>query len=241
MIIIPAVDISSGKCVRLSQGRKEEKKEYSDNPVETALKWEEQGAKLIHLVDLDRAIDGSDVNVNVIAGIIKALKIPVELGGGMRSINDIDRAVSMGVARVIIGTSAIENRRFVQEALEKFNERIIIGIDAKDDYVAVKGWKEVTKIKLLELVLEMENIGVKRIIYTDIKRDGMMTGPNVNVVNNILNVTNLYVIASGGVSSIEDIKKLKLLNHPRLEGVIVGKALYEGKFSLKEALLLTEF
>jgi phosphoribosylformimino-5-aminoimidazole carboxamide ribotide isomerase len=129
MIVIPAVDISSGKCVRLSQGRKEEKKEYSDNPVEMALKWEAQGAKLLHLIDLDRAIDGSDANVNVIADVVKALKIPVELGGGMRSINGIDWAVSTGVARVIIGTSAIENRRFVQEALKKFNEKIIIGID----------------------------------------------------------------------------------------------------------------
>lgn len=236
MIIIPAVDISSGKCVRLSQGKKEEKKEYSDNPVEMALKWEEQGAELLHLIDLDRAIDGSDINVNVIADIVKAVKIPVELGGGMRSMSDIDWAVSMGVARVIIGTFAIENKEFVKEALEKFNEEIIIGIDTRDDYVAVKGWKEITKIKLLELALEMENIGVKRIIYTDIKRDGMLTGPNVNVIKNILNSTNLNVIASGGISSIEDIKKMKSLNHPRLEGVIVGKALYEGKFSLKEAI-----
>jgi phosphoribosylformimino-5-aminoimidazole carboxamide ribotide isomerase len=236
MIVIPAVDISSGKCVRLSQGRKEEKKEYSDNPVEMALKWEAQGAKLLHLIDLDRAIDGSDANVNVIADVVKALKIPVELGGGMRSINGIDWAVSTGVARVIIGTSAIENRRFVQEALKKFNEKIIIGIDAKDDYVAVKGWKEITKIKLLELALEMENIGVKRIIYTDIKRDGMLAGPNINEVKKILKSTNLNVIASGGISSIEDIKKLKSLNNPRLEGVIVGKALYERKFTLKEAI-----
>ena len=236
MIVIPAVDISSGKCVRLSQGRKEEKKEYSDNPVKMALKWEAQGAKLLHLIDLDRAIDGSDANVNVIADVVKALKIPVELGGGMRSINDIDWAVSTGVARVIIGTSAIENRRFVQEALKKFNEKIIIGIDAKDDYVAVKGWKEITKIKLLELALEMENIGVKRIIYTDIKRDGMLAGPNIDEVKKILKSTNLNVIASGGISSIEDIKKLKSLNNPRLEGVIVGKALYERKFTLKEAI-----
>ncbi len=239
MIIIPAVDISSGKCVRLRQGEKGDIKEYSDNPLEMALKWENEGAELLHLVDLDRTIDGSNQNINIIEDIVKTLKIPVELGGGLRTMNDIEWALSAGVERVIVGTSVVENRKFVEEALKRFgSKKIIAGIDARNGYTAIRGWKETTKIKAIELAVEMEKMGIMTIIYTDIKRDGMLTGPNIEEVNKIIESTNLKIIASGGVSSIEDIKNLKSLNEPGLEGVIVGKALYEKKFSLKEAISL---
>lgn len=239
MIIIPAVDISSGKCVRLRQGKKGDIKEYSDNPLEMALKWENEGAELLHLIDLDRTIDDSEQNINIIENIVKILKIPVELGGGLRTMNDIEWALSIGVERVIIGTSVVENRKFVEEALRRFgNKKIIAGIDARNGYTAIRGWKETTKIKAIELAVEIEKMGIMTIIYTDIKRDGMLTGPNIEEVNKIIESTNLKIIASGGVSSIEDIKNLKSLNQPRLEGVIVGKALYEDKFSLKDAISL---
>ena len=239
MIIIPAVDISSGKCVRLKQGKKGDIKEYSDNPLGMALKWENEGAELLHLVDLDRTIDGSNQNINIIEDIVKMLKIPVELGGGLRTMNDIEWALSASVERVIIGTSVVENRKFVEEALKRFgNKKIIAGIDARNGYTAIKGWKEITKVRAIELAVEMEKMGIMTIICTDIKRDGMLTGPNIEQIRKIIESTNLKIIASGGVSSIEDIKNLKLLNQPRLEGVIVGKALYEKKFSLKEAISL---
>ena len=239
MIIIPAVDISSGKCVRLRQGKKGDIKEYSDNPLEMALKWENEGAELLHLIDLDRTIDDSEQNIYIIEDIVKILKIPVELGGGLRTMNDIEWALSIGVERVIIGTSVVENRKFVEEALRRFgNKKIIAGIDARNGYTAIRGWKETTKIKAVELAVEIEKIGIMTIIYTDIKKDGMLTGPNIEETKEIIKSTNLKIIASGGISSIEDIKNLKSLNQPRLEGVIVGKALYEDKFSLKEAMAL---
>ena len=239
MIVIPAVDISSGKCVRLRQGKKGDIKEYSDNPLEMALKWENEGAEMLHLIDLDRTIDDSEQNINIIENIVKILKIPVELGGGLRTMNDIEWALSIGVERVIIGTSVVENRKFVEEALRRFgNKKIIAGIDARNGYTAIRGWKETTKIKAIELAVEMEKMGIMTIIYTDIKRDGMLTGPNIEETKEIIKSTNLKIIASGGISSIEDIKNLKSLNQPRLEGVIVGKALYEDKFSLKDAMAL---
>jgi len=239
MIVIPAVDISSGKCVRLRQGKKGDIKEYSDNPLEMALKWENEGAELLHLIDLDRTIDDSEQNINIIENIVKILKIPVELGGGLRTMNDIEWALSIGVERVIIGTSVVENRKFVEEALRRFgNKKIIAGIDARNGYTAIRGWKETTKIKAIELAVEIEKMGIMTIIYTDIKRDGMLTGPNIEETKEIIKSTNLKIIASGGISSIEDIKNLKSLNQPRLEGVIIGKALYEDKFSLKDAMAL---
>lgn len=239
MIIIPAVDIISGKCVRLRQGKKGEIKEYSDDPIEMALKWEKEGAELLHLIDLDRTIDGTRQNINIIEDIVKILKIPVELGGGLRTMNDIEWALYIGVERVIIGTSVVENRKFVEEALKRFgSKKIIVGIDARNGYTAIKGWKETTKIKAVELAVEMKKIGIKTIIYTDIKRDGMLTGPNIEEIEKIIESANLNIIASGGISSIDDIKNLKSLNQPRLEGIIVGKALYEDKFSLKDAISL---
>ena len=237
MIIIPAVDISSGKCVRLKKGKKEDITEYSDSPLEIALKWEKDGGKLLHLIDLDRAIDSSLENVSIVENIVKSVEIPVELGGGMRKMSDIEWALSAGVSRVIIGTSVLENRKFVEEAVIKFgSEKIVIGIDASNGYTAIRGWKEITKKKALELAVEMEKIGITRIIYTDIEKDGMLVGTNIEETMTIIKSTNLKVIASGGISSLEDIKKLKAIDEARLEGVIVGKALYEENFTLKEAI-----
>ncbi len=237
MIIIPAVDISSGKCVRLKKGKKEDITEYSDSPLEIALKWEKDGGKLLHLIDLDRAIDSSLENVSIVENIVKSVEIPVELGGGMRKMSDIEWALSAGVSRVIIGTSVLENRKFVEEAVIKFgSEKIVIGIDASNGYTAIRGWKEITQKKALELAVEMEKIGITRIIYTDIEKDGMLVGTNIEETMTIIKSTNLKVIASGGISSLEDIKKLKAIDEARLEGVIVGKALYEENFTLKEAI-----
>ncbi|MFC1562497.1 1-(5-phosphoribosyl)-5-[(5-phosphoribosylamino)methylideneamino]imidazole-4-carboxamide isomerase [candidate division KSB1 bacterium] len=237
MIIIPAVDISSGRCVRLKKGKKEDIVKYGDNPVEIALKWEEKGGRILHLIDLDRAIDNSLENVYVIIDIIKALKIPVELGGGMRKMSDIEWAISGGAARVIIGTSVLENRKFVEDAVKEFgSKKIVVGIDASNGYTAIRGWKEITEKKALELAVEMQEIGIQRIIYTDIEKDGMLVGANIEETRKMIRATNLKVIASGGISSLDDIRNLKVLNEPRLEGVIVGKAIYEKRFSLEEAI-----
>ena len=200
MIVIPAVDISSGKCVRLRQGKKGDIKEYSDNPLEMVLKWENEGAEMLHLIDLDRTIDDSEQNINIIENIVKILKIPVELGGGLRTMNDIEWALSIGDERVIIGTSVVENRKLVEEVLRRFgNKKIIAGIDARNGYTAIRGWKETTKIKAIELAVEIEKIGIMTIIYTDIKKDGMLTGPHIEETKEIIKSTNLKVIASGGI------------------------------------------
>ena len=237
MIVIPAIDISNGKCVRLTQGKKEAKTEYSENPVEIGLQFEEQGAEILHLIDLDRAIDNSTENQTVIEEIVKSLTIPVELGGGMRTMADIEWALGAGVSRVILGTSVINNKPLVAESIEKFTpEKIVIGIDASDGYAAIKGWKEITEVKAVDLAKEMEKAGAVRIIYTDIKRDGMLTGPNTEELKIMLNAVSLKIIASGGISSLKDIKALLSLNEHNLEGFITGKALYEGKFTVTEAL-----
>ncbi len=237
MIVIPAIDISNGKCVRLTQGKKEAKTEYSENPVEIGLRFEEQGAEILHLIDLDRAIDNSTENRAVIEKIVRSLSIPVELGGGIRTMADIEWALGAGVSRVILGTSVINNKPLVAESIEKFTpEKIVIGIDASGGFVAIKGWKEITKVKAVDLAREMEKAGAVRIIYTDIKRDGMLTGPNTDELKTMLDAVNLKIIASGGISSLKDIKKLLSLNERRLEGFITGKALYEGKFTVTEAL-----
>jgi len=237
VIVIPAIDISNGKCVRLTQGKKEAKTEYGDNPVETGLRFEEQGAEILHLIDLDRAIDNSTENRAVIEKIVKRLTIPVELGGGIRTMADIELAFEAGVSRVILGASVIKNKPLVADSIEKFTAgRIVIGIDAVSGFVAIKGWKEITGVKAADLAREMEKAGAVRIIYTDIKRDGMLTGPNTDELKTMLDAVNLKIIASGGISSLKDIEALQSLNEPRLEGFITGKALYEGKFTVTEAL-----
>jgi len=236
MLIIPAIDLKDGQCVRLQQGRKDAVTVYSGDPSATARKWESSGAKVLHVVDLDGAFTGSQKNYPRILEIRKAVDMDIEVGGGIRDISTVDRLVSAGINRVIIGTSAIEDIQFVTDACKKFPGRIFIGIDAKNGKVAVKGWEEVSAIEARELALRVETIGVSGIIYTDISRDGMLTGPNLPALEAMVKTVNIPVIASGGIANIEDIRNL--LKIENVWGAITGKAIYSGSLDLKEAIHL---
>ena len=238
MIIIPAIDLKDGKCVRLLQGKKEEVTIYSDDPASMARQWAGLGAELLHVVDLDGAFTGEQKNFEKIREIREAIDIPVELGGGIREIKRIEELIGLGVDRTIIGTSAAKNPDMVREACERFPGKVIVGIDAKDGKVAVKGWVEVTELDAIEFAEKMANLGAAGIIYTDISRDGMLTGPNLDAMAEMVRSVNIPVIASGGVSSLDDIKNLQQIKN--LWGVITGKALYSGAMDLKEAIKLTK-
>ncbi|WP_058485099.1 1-(5-phosphoribosyl)-5-[(5-phosphoribosylamino)methylideneamino]imidazole-4-carboxamide isomerase [Defluviitalea phaphyphila] len=234
MRIYPAIDIKGGKCVRLSQGRFDKVTVYEKNPVKIAKKWEESGAKFIHLVDLDGALLGEEVNKNVIKEIIGAVNIPVQTGGGIRNIKSIEDRLSLGVERVIIGTAAVKNPNLVKEAVKTFGEdKIVVGIDAKNGKVAVEGWEKLSDISAIELCLRMKDMGVKTIIYTDIAKDGMLSGVNVESTKELIESTGLDIIASGGVATMSDLEKVSNIG---VEGVIIGKALYQGSIDLKEAI-----
>jgi phosphoribosylformimino-5-aminoimidazole carboxamide ribotide isomerase len=234
MLIIPAIDLKDGRCVRLLQGRADAVTVYSDRPEDVAKRWQELGAKVIHVVDLDGAFSGTQKNIEGIKSIRRAVSVDIELGGGIRDMERIEMLLGLGINRVILGTVAIERPELVKEASRRFPCRIIVGIDAKDGLVAVKGWVEVTSVKAKELALKMEGYGAWGIIYTDISRDGMLTGPNIEAIREMVEAVNIPVIASGGVSSIDDIKRLKEIKG--LWGVITGKALYTGAIDLKEAI-----
>lgn len=236
MIVIPAIDLKDGKCVRLLQGRSEDMTVYSDDPVSTALRWQSMGASLIHIVDLDGAFSGSQKNIDSIIRIRQAVGAKLQLGGGIRDLKTIERLLGLGIDRVILGTVAIENPSIVEEASREFPQSILVGIDAKDSLVAVKGWVEVSRVRAVELAKKMEGLGAAGIIYTDIARDGMLTGPNIEATQEIVSSVGIPVIASGGVSSIEDIKRLKEIKG--LWGAITGKAIYTGLLNLKEAIEL---
>jgi phosphoribosylformimino-5-aminoimidazole carboxamide ribotide isomerase len=238
MQIIPAIDLKDGQCVRLQQGRKDAVTVYSENPSATAKKWESSGAKVLHVVDLDGAFTGNQKNYSRIIEIRKAVKMVIEVGGGIRNMATVDKLLSAGIDKVIIGTSAIEDAQFVTDACNKFPGRILVGIDAKDGKVAVKGWEEVSAIEAKELAKRVEMIGVSGIIYTDISRDGMLTGPNLPALEDMVKTANIPVIASGGIANIEDIRNL--LKIPNLWGAITGKAIYSGSLDLREAIKLTK-
>ena len=238
MIVIPAIDLKDGLCVRLLQGKKEDATVYSDDPASTAEKWESCGAKLLHVVDLDGAFTGNQKNFESIRKIREAVSMDIEVGGGIRDMERIDRLVSLGVNRVILGTVAIEKPELVKEACKKHPGKVLVGIDAKNGLVAVKGWVEVTEVKAKDLAIRMQDYGAAGIIYTDISKDGMMTGPNIEATREMVEYLNIPVIASGGVSSINDIKNL--LGIKNLWGAITGKALYSGAVDLKEAIRITE-
>ena len=238
MIVIPAIDLKDGLCVRLLQGKKEDATVYSDDPTSTAKKWEACGAKLLHVVDLDGAFTGNQKNFESIRKIREAVSMDIEVGGGIRDMERIDRLVSLGVNRVILGTVAIENPELVKEACGKYPGKVLVGIDAKNGLVAVKGWVEVTEVKAKDLAVRMQDNGAAGIIYTDISKDGMMTGPNIEATREMVEYLNIPVIASGGVSSINDIKNL--LGIEGLWGAITGKAIYSGAVDLKEAIRITE-
>ncbi len=235
MQIYPAIDIKDGKCVRLKQGRFDEVTVFYDEPADVAKRWEAEGATYIHVVDLDGARYGNGYNIDVIKKIISNVSIPVQLGGGVRSLDDIEQKISMGVSRVILGTAAIKTPDLVKTAIEKYGEGIVIGIDASDGNVAIEGWEEVSSVSALDLALKMRALGAKSIIYTDIARDGMMKGVNLIATKKLIDLLDgtVDVIASGGISSIADVINVQRIG---AQGVIIGKALYSGTISLSDTI-----
>ena len=236
MVIFPAIDIRDGKCVRLFKGDFAQETVYGDKPEEMALKWQALGGEFLHLVDLDGARAKKPVNLEVIKKIVAAVKIPVELGGGIRTMENIDEVLALGVRRVILGSVAVQNPDLVKEACAKYGDRIVVGIDAKDGIVAVDGWGVSGNVEASVLAKKMAEAGVKTIIYTDISRDGTLSGCNVEATAKLAEVSGINVVASGGVSNIEDIKALLPYADKGIEGVIVGKSIYTGSLDLQEAI-----
>ena len=234
MIIYPAIDIIGGKCVRLQQGSYSDVTVFGDSPVDMAKKWESLGAEYLHVVDLDGARSGKSENSEIIKQIAKTLKIPVQIGGGIRNLETIETYLSGGLSRVILGTSAVNNREMLVSALKEYKGKIAVGIDAKDGKVAIHGWEKTSDFTAVEFAREVESLGTKTIIYTDISRDGMLKGPNHQAMKEMADSVSMDVIASGGVSRLTDIVDLKQTG---VSGVIVGKALYTGNVDLKEAIL----
>lgn len=239
MIVIPAIDLKEGKCVRLEQGLMEKDTVFSDNPGAQARAWQEQGAELLHIVDLDGAFAGEPRNRSAIEAILGEITIPAQLGGGIRDMATIEAYLSLGLSRVIIGTAAQRNPVLVEEACRKFPGRIVVGIDAKNGLVAVQGWAELTDITAIELAKKFEGFGVSAIIYTDISRDGMMQGVNIDATRQLAEAISIPVIASGGLSSLADIEKLMAIESSGVIGAITGKAVYTGAIDLAEAVALT--
>ena len=232
MKLFPAIDIKDKKCVRLVKGDFDNITEYKMSPVEQAGKYNDYGFKNLHIVDLDGALTGKTVNQDVIQEIVNKYDLKVEIGGGIRSLDSIKQYIDAGVEKVILGSGAVKNKEFLKEACEKFKSQIALGLDAKDGNLSVSGWKENLNIKTIDFLKEVNSYGVSRIIYTDINRDGMKQSPNFNETLKIANISNCPVVISGGVSSINDIKKAKELNNKNIEGIIVGKAIYDGDIKL---------
>lgn len=240
MIVFPAIDLHQGKCVRLRQGRPEAETVFSDDPVAMAEHWASQGAEWLHIVNLDGAFGQASVNVRMVAEITATVAIPVQFGGGLRTMTDIEEALELGVARVILGTVAVKEPSLVAEAVRHFAaERIVVGIDVRGGKVATHGWQEVSSVTALELAFRVRDLGVERVVYTDIARDGMLSGVNVEAVRELAQHTGLKVIASGGVASLEDLRRLKKVEADGVEGVIIGQALYSGALDLREAIEIT--
>lgn len=235
MKIYPAIDILGGKAVRLKQGRKHEVTVYGD-PVEMAVKWAGKGAEWLHVVDLDGAFQGSPRNLDVLREMASAVAgTKIQVGGGIRSMSTVNTLLDLGIQRVVFGTAAVQDQEFVKNALAERAENVAIGIDARDGKVQVAGWTEDSQIGSIELAKKLQRLGARLVIYTDISRDGVLEGPNVEAMKEMLDNTELSVIASGGVSTIADVQRLSQLDHGRLDGVIIGKALYEGRIQLEEA------
>jgi phosphoribosylformimino-5-aminoimidazole carboxamide ribotide isomerase len=239
-IVIPAIDLKEGKCVRLEQGLMERDTVFCDNPAEQACKWAMQGAELLHIVDLDGAFAGVPKNKEAIKTIVNSISIPTQLGGGIRDMPTIEAFLSLGIGRVILGTAAQKDPDLVIEACRLFPGRIVVGIDAKNGMVAVKGWAEVTDARAADLARRFEGYGVAAIIYTDISRDGMMAGPNIEATKALAKAISIPVIASGGVSSLKDIENLMAIETFGVSGVITGRAIYTGALRLAEAIELTK-
>ncbi|MGD9875150.1 1-(5-phosphoribosyl)-5-[(5-phosphoribosylamino)methylideneamino]imidazole-4-carboxamide isomerase [Desulfococcus sp.] len=239
MIIIPAIDIKNGKCVRLRQGRMDSETVFGEDPAAMALRWEADGAEMIHVVDLDGAVEKKPRNLVSIKRILDAVKIPIQVGGGIRDIETIEMYLSVGIRRIIIGTEAIRNPALVEEACRNHPGRIVVGIDAREGLVAIEGWTETTRTRAVELARRFEQSGVAAINFTDIHRDGMQTGPNLEATRELAESVSIPVVASGGVSTLRDIRNLMPLEPFGVIGVITGKALYAGTLNLKEAIDLT--
>lgn len=234
MQLYPAIDMKNGQCVRLKQGAFKEITVYSDTPEKVAAYWESCGATYLHLVDLDGALAGYSVNEEVIRRIVNTVSIPIEIGGGIRSARAVESMLKLGVARVIIGTKAVENPEFIRDMVRQFGTgRIVVGVDAKDGMVAIEGWEKVSTVTASELCGQMKAYGVSHIVYTDISRDGMLTGPNVEATKKLTCDTGMDIIASGGMSSMDDLRRLY---EAGVKGAIIGKALYENRIDLKEAV-----
>ncbi|NLX87451.1 MAG: 1-(5-phosphoribosyl)-5-[(5-phosphoribosylamino)methylideneamino]imidazole-4-carboxamide isomerase [Clostridiales bacterium] len=233
MNIYPAIDIKEGKCVRLIQGDMDKATVYEEVPVRAAVKWQDMGATCLHVVDLDGAVNGKLCNTKTVEEIIKSINIPVQLGGGIRDMDTIEALLDIGVEKVILGTAALKSPDLVRQAVGRYPGNIVIGIDARDGYVAVEGWQKTSSVKALNLAKKMESLGVKTVVFTDIWRDGMLQGPNFSGIAEIIENTSLEVIASGGISRMEHLLKLKKMG---ASGAIVGKALYTGDISLGESI-----
>jgi phosphoribosylformimino-5-aminoimidazole carboxamide ribotide isomerase len=234
MKIFPAIDIKDKKCVRLIKGDFENKTEYEISPINQAGKYKDHGFKNLHIVDLDGALTGKTVNLDIIKEIVSKYDLKIEIGGGVRSHDSIKQYIDAGVEKVILGSGAIKNKEFLKEACEKFKSQIALGLDAKDGNLSVSGWTENLNVKTIDFLKDVNNYGVSRIIYTDINRDGMKTSPNLDETVKVAELSNCPVVISGGVSSINDIKKAKELNNNKIEGIIVGKAIYDGDIKLDE-------
>ena len=234
MKIFPAIDIKGRKCVRLIKGDFDNKTEYDMSPVDQAGKYKDHGFRNLHIVDLDGALTGETVNIDIIEEIISKYDLKIEVGGGVRNFKSIQKYTDAGVEKVILGSAAIKDNNFLKEACQKFPDKIALGLDAKDGYLSVSGWKENSNLKTLEFLKDVNDYGASRLIYTDINRDGMTLSPNFDETVNVANTSNCPVIISGGVSSIDDIKKAKELNNKNIEGIIVGKAIYDGDINLDE-------
>jgi len=240
MLIIPAVDIKQGKCVRLLQGRMEDSTHYSDDPVKMAQKWESQGAGLVHVVDLDGAFAKQVKNFETVQNILTGINVPIQVGGGIRDLETIEMYINAGVSKVIIGSEALYNPGFVKDACKRFEGKIVVGIDARDGMVAVEGWSATSQTKAIDLAKQFESCGVAAINFTDIYKDGMQTGPNIGETAILADAVSIPIVASGGVSTLQDIKNLLEIENKGVTGVITGRALYEGSLDLKEAIEISK-
>lgn len=239
MLIIPAIDLKDGCVVRYVQGRLN-KKVYSRDPVKTAKHWVKLGAKLIHVVDLDGAFSGKPKNLSLVKDIARSIDIPIEFGGGVRSIETIKEVIDSGISRVVLGTKAVEDKKFLEKAFRLLKEKVIVGLDAKDSNILIKGWKSSSKgSNIFDFAINLKKIGFKELIYTDTLKDGTLKGPNIKGIKSLLSKTGMKIIASGGISALDDIRKLKAIENKGVVGVIIGKALYEGRFTLPEAIKLS--
>ena len=234
MIIFPAIDIKDGKCVRLIKGDFNKMTSYKDSPIAQAIKYFQGGFNDVHIVDLDGAIRGKSINSIIVREIIKKVKLKIQIGGGIRTIDDVNSWIEMGVDKVVMGTAAVENTGLLETACSKFQNKIAVALDVKDGLIALSGWKKQTNISAIDFIKKIQNFGVSRIIYTDINKDGTKKGPNIKDTVELSSKVKIPLVISGGVSSIEDIRKIKSLNNSNIEGVIVGKSIYDGDIKISD-------